>query len=121
MSLDNLKKILSKIRYVCKGDFVLYTDHNYIVDALKEIEKIIQNLENRQTSIEEKIEEIKKPTVYGVAKVYRYLSTTEINKKIFLQPLKSESTVSIDIKVSAEPLKAETTSSMSITGSASKS
>ena len=47
MSLDELKAILDKIRYVKAGDFVLVEDHNYIVDALKKIKEILDNMEER--------------------------------------------------------------------------
>ena len=50
MSLENLDAIIAKLRKVSSGDFVLADDHNDLVDAVKEIRSILEQLQEQITA-----------------------------------------------------------------------
>ena len=71
MSISDLDSVIAKLRYVKFGDFVLSDDHNDLVDAVKIIRDILQDMQ-------EKLEEIGSQTEKGavgrVGNVLKFLS-----------------------------------------------
>jgi len=97
--LSELVSKLKQIRRVKAGDYVLSTDHNYIVDALSIIRDIVELMKTKQDDLEEKLEKYR-VNVYPIVK--RPLSMQSIDVDVL--GTASLMVSPIDISVDVDPI-----------------
>lgn len=67
-TIDDLRAILARMRYVKTGDILLADDHNSLVDFDKTLVDYLGGLENRVTTLEQQVAQmVKPPEEYGDA------------------------------------------------------
>ena len=97
--LSELVSKLKQIRRVKAGDYVLSTDHNYIVDALTIVRDTIELMKDKVSELEEKIEKYR-VNVYPI--VRRPLSMQSIDVDVL--GTASLMVSPIDISVDVDPI-----------------
>jgi len=117
--LSELVSKLKQIRRVKAGDYVLSTDHNYIVDALTIVRDTIELMKDKVSELEEKLEKFKVnvyPSIY-IPRPTQYID-------VVVKGLASLMTTPISIDVGVEPIakrqKAEQTYSSSVEAQVTK-